>query len=201
LFPRILSDKSSHLRCWRLRSADQLPTGLVLSGAPGPHLQVQAASRLKLKTGTHNNRGIDKSKTNNTSNTLIVLSKTDQESPSAFTRITHLLTKLSHRFDLYAAFIRLKYYIFSAKLGKTDNNVLFLPWYYLTINFVLLMAIQINGEISYFFYAVIDSYCERKSQCCRQIERLGVQSYVMKVLSSICSVQPANTVNMPLRSS
>jgi hypothetical protein len=70
-----LSDKSSHLRCWRLRSADQLPTGLVLSGAPGPHLQVQAASRLKLKTGTHNNKGINKSKTNNTSNILIVLSK------------------------------------------------------------------------------------------------------------------------------
>jgi hypothetical protein len=70
-----LSDKSSHLRCWRLRSADQLPTGLVLSGAPGPHLQVQAASRLKLKRATHNNRGIDNFKTNNTSNTLIVLSK------------------------------------------------------------------------------------------------------------------------------
>jgi hypothetical protein len=30
---------------------------------------------------------------------------------------------------------------------------------------------------------------------------LGVQSYVMKVFSSICSAQPANTVNMPLRSS
>jgi hypothetical protein len=43
--------------------------------------------------------------------------------------------------------------------------------------------------------------CERKSQCCHQIERLGVQSYVMKVLSSICSPQPANTVNMLLRSS
>jgi hypothetical protein len=26
----------SHPRCWRLRSADQLPTGLMLSGAPGP---------------------------------------------------------------------------------------------------------------------------------------------------------------------
>jgi hypothetical protein len=36
---------------------------------------VQTASRLKLKRATHNNRGIDKSKTNNTSNTLIVLSK------------------------------------------------------------------------------------------------------------------------------
>jgi hypothetical protein len=71
----MLSDKSSHLRCWRLRSADQLPTGLVLSGAPGPHLQVQTASRLKLNRATHNNRGIDKSKTNNTSNTSIVLSK------------------------------------------------------------------------------------------------------------------------------
>jgi hypothetical protein len=71
----ILSDKSSHLRCWRLRSANQLPTGLMLSGAPGPHLQMQAASRLKLKRATHNNRGIDNFKTNNTSNTLIVLSK------------------------------------------------------------------------------------------------------------------------------
>jgi hypothetical protein len=48
----LLSDKSSHLRCWRLRSADQLPTGLVLSGAPGPHLQMQTASRLKLKKAT-----------------------------------------------------------------------------------------------------------------------------------------------------
>jgi hypothetical protein len=36
LYDDIVSDKSSHLRCWRLRSADQLPTGLVLSGAPGP---------------------------------------------------------------------------------------------------------------------------------------------------------------------
>jgi hypothetical protein len=71
----MVSDKSSHLRCWRLRSADQLPTGLVLSGAPGPHLQVQAASRFKLKRATYNNRGINNFKTNNTSNTLIVLSK------------------------------------------------------------------------------------------------------------------------------
>jgi hypothetical protein len=70
-----MSDKSSHLRCWRLKSADQLPIGLVLSGAPGPHLQVQIASKLKLKKATHNNRGINKSKTNNTSNTLIILSK------------------------------------------------------------------------------------------------------------------------------
>jgi hypothetical protein len=70
-----VSDKSSHLRCWRLRSADQLPTGLVLSEAPGPHLQMQAASRFKLKKGTHNNRGINNFKTNNTSNILIVLSK------------------------------------------------------------------------------------------------------------------------------
>jgi hypothetical protein len=75
LWESLLSDKSSHLRCWRLRSADQLPTGLVLLGAPGPHLQVQAASRLKLKKGTHNNRGINNFKTNNTSNTLIVPSK------------------------------------------------------------------------------------------------------------------------------
>jgi hypothetical protein len=73
--PLLLSDKSSHLRCWRLRSADQLSTGLVLSGAPGPHLQVQATSKLKLKKATHNNKGINKFKINNTSNTLIVLSK------------------------------------------------------------------------------------------------------------------------------
>jgi hypothetical protein len=73
---RQLLDKSSHLRCWRLRSADQLPTGLVLSGAPGPHLQVQAASRFKLNKGIHNNKGINKSKTNNIFNTSIVLSKT-----------------------------------------------------------------------------------------------------------------------------
>jgi hypothetical protein len=71
----LLSDKSSHLRCWRLRSADQLPTGLVLSGAPGPYLQEQAASRLKLHRATYNNKGIDKSTTNNISNTSIVLSK------------------------------------------------------------------------------------------------------------------------------
>jgi hypothetical protein len=70
-----LSDKPSHLRCWRLRSADQLPTGLVLSGAPGPHLQERAASRLKLKKATYNNKGINKSKTNNISNISIVLSK------------------------------------------------------------------------------------------------------------------------------
>jgi hypothetical protein len=58
-----------------LRSADQLPTGLVLSGAPGPHLQEQAASRLKLHRATYNTKGIDKSKTNNISKTSIVLSK------------------------------------------------------------------------------------------------------------------------------
>jgi hypothetical protein len=71
----LLSDKSSHLRCWRLRSADQLPIGLMLSGAPGPHFQVQAANKLKFNKAIHNNRGINKSKTNNTSNTSIVLSK------------------------------------------------------------------------------------------------------------------------------
>jgi hypothetical protein len=70
----MLSDRSSHLRCWRLRSADQLPTGLVPLGAPGPHLQEQTASRLKLHRATYN-KGIDKSKTNNISNTSIVLSK------------------------------------------------------------------------------------------------------------------------------
>jgi hypothetical protein len=70
-----VSDKSNHLRCWRLRSADQLPTGLVLSEASGPHLQMQAASKLKLNKATHNNRGIDKFKTNNTSNISIILSK------------------------------------------------------------------------------------------------------------------------------
>jgi hypothetical protein len=52
----LLSDRSSHLRCWRLRSADQLTTGLVLSGAPGPHLQEQTASRLRLHRATHNTR-------------------------------------------------------------------------------------------------------------------------------------------------
>jgi hypothetical protein len=71
----LLSDKSSHLRCWRLRSADQLPTRLVLSGAPGPHLQVQPANKLKLNKATYNDKGINKSKTNNISNTLIVLFK------------------------------------------------------------------------------------------------------------------------------
>jgi hypothetical protein len=39
------------------------------------HLQEQTTSRLKLHRATHNNRGIDKSKTNNISNTSIVLSK------------------------------------------------------------------------------------------------------------------------------
>jgi hypothetical protein len=68
----LVSDKPSHLRCWRLRSADQLSTGLVVSGAPGPHLQERAASRLKLRRATHNKKGIDKSKTNNISNTSIV---------------------------------------------------------------------------------------------------------------------------------
>jgi hypothetical protein len=70
-----MSDKSSHLRCWRLRSADQLSTGLMLSEAPEPHLQVQAANRFKLNKATYNNKEINKSKTNNTSNTSIVLSK------------------------------------------------------------------------------------------------------------------------------
>jgi hypothetical protein len=70
-------NRSSHLRCWRLKSANQLFTGLVLSGAPGPHLQEQAANRLKLHKATHNNKKIDKSNTNtnNVSNTSIVLSK------------------------------------------------------------------------------------------------------------------------------
>jgi hypothetical protein len=66
-------DKSSHLRCWRLKSADQLPTGLVLSEAPGPHLQVQAANKLKLNKAIYNNKEINKSKTNNIPNISIVL--------------------------------------------------------------------------------------------------------------------------------
>jgi hypothetical protein len=53
-----------------------------------------------------------------------------------------------------------------------------------------------NDNIKDFF-----NLCERKSQCCRQMERLGVQSYVMKIFFSICYAQPANTVNMLLRSS
>jgi hypothetical protein len=55
-------------------------------------------------------------------------------------------------------------------------------------------------ELGVIAEAIFDSY-EQKSQCCCQIERWWVQSHVMKVLSSICSAQPANTVNMPLRSS
>jgi hypothetical protein len=52
----LLLDKSSHLRCWRLRSADQLPTGLVLSEASGPHLQEQTVSRFKLHKALYNNK-------------------------------------------------------------------------------------------------------------------------------------------------
>jgi hypothetical protein len=47
----------------------------MLSEAPGPHFQVQAASKLKLNKAIHNNKEINKSKTNNTSNTSIVLFK------------------------------------------------------------------------------------------------------------------------------
>jgi hypothetical protein len=36
---------------------------------------MQAASKLKLNKAIHNNKGINKSKTNNTSNTSIILSK------------------------------------------------------------------------------------------------------------------------------
>jgi hypothetical protein len=69
----------------------------------------------------------------------------------------------------------------------------------ININYRLMVNVMyINGK---FVLYAINKATERKSQCCRQIERLEVQSYVMKVLSSICSVQPANTVNMPLRSS
>jgi hypothetical protein len=57
--------------------------------------------------------------------------------------------------------------------------------------------VQVCGH---FHIRLFITRCERKSQCCRQMERLGVQSHVMKVLSSICSAQPANTVNMPLSS-
>jgi hypothetical protein len=53
---KLLSDRSSHLRCWRLRSADQLLTGLMLSGAPEPHLQKQAVSKLKLDKPIYNNK-------------------------------------------------------------------------------------------------------------------------------------------------
>jgi hypothetical protein len=99
-------NKLNHLKCWRLRSADQLPTGLMLSEAPGPHLQEQAASRLKLEKATYNTKEINKSKTNNISNISIILSKIviilfkffNQESPSALTRITYLLTQLSHTY-------------------------------------------------------------------------------------------------------
>jgi hypothetical protein len=44
-------------------------------GASGPYLQERAASRFKFKRATHNNEGINKSKTNNISNISIVLSK------------------------------------------------------------------------------------------------------------------------------
>jgi hypothetical protein len=57
------------------------------------------------------------------------------------------------------------------------------------------------NELAFGYFSIYISSCERKSQCCRQIERLGVRSHVVKVFSSICYAQPANTVNMPLRSS